>query len=299
MSETAVFTFHWGNTALTGWALGSNGDILETFAAPEPLEKGRSEGFETVFEHAAGDFVATQKSAPLIFAGMVGAVNGWKPAVYSDCPITPEKLHAQAERFAFHGHQCAILPGATCRDSHGNADVMRGEEVQLLAASQLLGQNNLTVSIPGRHCKHAKLENGALTRFRSFITGELFDLLLGQSLVGALAEGTSFSEAAFRKGVHHGAAHPVTTAVFASRANALNGTLEKQDIASFLSGVLIGNEASHLRDQGEIALMASGLLADRHALAYDTLGIAYQQLDSKKCMQVGLQMIARHMMETV
>ncbi len=299
MSEPAAFTFHWGNTELRGWSLGPNGDILNSFTAAAPLEKGRNEGFSKVLEEAAGEFLSQQKSAPLIFAGMVGAVNGWHPAAYSECPITAEKLISQAERFDFLGHQSLILPGATCKDSLGNSDVMRGEEVQLLAASQLLGRKNLTVSIPGRHCKHAIVKDGALVSFRSYITGELFDLLIGKSLVGALAQGNEFIKPTFIKGVQHGAAQPVATAVFASRANALNGSLAPEEVSSFLSGVLIGHEAAQLNGQGEIALMASGILAERHAIAYDALGISYQAIDARTCMQTGLQMIARQMLETV
>ncbi|MDC0738316.1 2-dehydro-3-deoxygalactonokinase [Cognatishimia sp. SS12] len=299
MSEPAAFNFHWGNTELRGWALGSDGDIIDAFTAPTPLEEGRNKGFSDVLAHCLGEFVTGQKSAPLLFAGMVGAVNGWHPAPYSNCPITPEKLLSQAKRFEFLGHPTLILPGATCADSLGNADIMRGEEVQLLAVSQLLGLQNLTVSIPGRHCKHATLSDGALTSFQSFVTGELFDLLLGNSLVGALATGTAFSAAAFSDGVQHGARQPLATAVFASRANTLTGRLAAEDVASFLSGVLIGHEAAQLRGLDHpVALMATGLLAERHGLAYEVLGIPYQTIDAKICMRAGLQRVARCMLDS-
>ena len=119
---------------------------------------------------------------------------------------------------------------------------MRGEELQLLGLAETAGLTDATVCIPGTHSKWARLDNGELTGFRTFVTGELFQLLRRHSLVGALAEGDAHDDAAFRRGLARGAGQALSHAVFAARANALGGTLAPAAVSSFLSGVLIGAE---------------------------------------------------------
>ncbi len=301
MTLSTVLAFHWGNKALRGWAMSLGGEIQAEMTSEMGLAEGRTAGFEQGFRAECKDFLKAYPGAPVIIAGMVGSVTGWHEAPYAPCPISASKLIEAAVKIDLDGRSVMILPGAMFKDSHGNADVMRGEEVQLLGASQLLGLQKAVICIPGKHCKQAHIQNGQFTHFRSFVTGELFELLRDHSLVGALAQEGPFDQDAFTRGITHGAQTPLASAVFASRANALAGDLTPPQISAFLSGVLIGHETAQLKQHpnADVILMAAGLLADRYGLAMDILGIAHRRIDAQACMRAGLQRVAQHIAEPV
>ena len=66
------------------------------------------------------------------------------------------------------------------RDARRPADVMRGEEVQLLGAVAAgLAPADALLCQPGTHCKWAEMADGRLAGFTTAMTGELFALLEG------------------------------------------------------------------------------------------------------------------------
>ena len=61
---------------------------------------------------------------------MIGSNRGWKEAPYVSCPAGLDEL---AAKLVWAGEREAIVPGVSFLEQ-GRADVMRGEEVQLLGA---------------------------------------------------------------------------------------------------------------------------------------------------------------------
>ena len=91
---------------------------------------------------------------PLLLAGMIGSNRGWKEAPYVPCPAGIDDL---AGKLVWAGEREAIVPGVSYI-GQGRADVMRGEEVQLLGgvAAGLVDHDAL-VCHPGTHNKWALL----------------------------------------------------------------------------------------------------------------------------------------------
>ncbi|MEO7635570.1 MAG: 2-dehydro-3-deoxygalactonokinase, partial [Sphingomicrobium sp.] len=135
---------------------------------------------------------------PLLMAGMVGSNRGWVEAPYVPCPAGIEELAAGLAR---PGENAAIVPGVSFSDGD-RADVMRGEEVQLLGALAAgLIPADCLVCHPGTHNKWATLSGGTIARFRTVMTGELFNLLKGHSILADLLRGEAEPDAAFLAGV--------------------------------------------------------------------------------------------------
>ena len=191
----------WGSTAFRAWAMGLDGTILGAVTAEDGLKSVSNRDFDGVVSRHCGAWLSAHPEVPVILCGMVGSRTGWVEAPYVDCPVAPRLLAAQAAPLTIAGHRAAILPGACTRSPAGDVDVMRGEELQLLGLAETAGLTDATVCIPGTHSKWARLDNGELTGFRTFVTGELFQLLRRHSLVGALAEGDAHDDAAFRRGL--------------------------------------------------------------------------------------------------
>jgi len=117
---------------------------------------------------------------PMLMAGMVGSNIGWQAAPYVPAPAGIEDLAANLLRI---GDRTAIVPGVSVT---GPADVMRGEEVQLLGAVAAgLVPGDALLAQPGTHCKWALMEGGRIAGFTTAMTGELFALLRKYGLLSS------------------------------------------------------------------------------------------------------------------
>lgn len=289
MSRINFIAVDWGSSSFRAWALDRTGQILDMRKGPDGLKAVSNLDFDGVIRRHCGAWFDAAPEAPVLMQGMVGARTGWVEAAYARCPVRFDDLGRQATRFDVNGRSMVILPGATA----DGEDVMRGEEIQIFGAAALTGKTTALICIPGTHSKWAQLQDDALTGFRTFITGELFQLLLQHSLVGALAQGTDFSEAAFLRGLDRAVDLPLSHAVFAARASTLTGGMAADDVASFLSGVLIGAECAAQGDTGPVLLMASGVLADRYQRALDHRGIGFDTVDADAATLAGLTRAAQ------
>jgi 2-dehydro-3-deoxygalactonokinase len=295
--DTAFIAIDWGSSSFRAWALSATGTVLAEARSDQGLKSVADRGFEAVVAANCGPWLRSGRRIPVVLSGMVGSRTGWVEADYVACPADPAGLSGGATRFEIAGHPAAILPGVLCHTPEGHADVMRGEEVQILGGGRLTEIGDALVCIPGTHSKWARLEGGALTWFRTFVTGELYALLRHRSLVGALAEGERFDRDAFGRGLGYGARTPLAHAVFSARADALTGGLAAEAVASYLSGLLLGAELAGRPEAGgaEVVLMASGVLAERYEAALGLVGLPYRVLDAEQATIAGLALAAREL----
>ncbi|SHN06509.1 2-dehydro-3-deoxygalactonokinase [Roseibium suaedae] len=285
----------WGSTRFRAWALLDDGQIASGVESDLGLKSVADGNFSGALTETCGEMLTGAPGMPILLSGMVGSRTGWKEAPYCACPASIEDVTAAAIRFDIAGHPAAILPGATCVDGNGHADVMRGEEIQIFGAADMLGLKDATICIPGTHAKWASLVGGLLTGFQTHVTGELFALLRGHSLVGQLADGDDEDLDAFRRGIDHGMKKAAAHAVFAARADALQGKLAPKAVSAFLSGVLIGNELA-ARPQGGMGatiLLATGVLAERYAVALEHVGEQFVVVDAKEAARAGQMLAAK------
>ncbi len=223
---------------------------------------------------------------PMLMAGMVGSTIGWQAAPYVSAPAGIAEL---AGALAWIDPRTAIVPGVCVRDP---ADVMRGEEVQLLGAvaAGRVPPDALLVQ-PGTHCKWAELIEGRITRFTTAMTGELFALLRRHSLLaGQLAADVTLGDA-FRDGVRQGARRDLAASLFGIRAAGLLGERDDRDAASFASGLLIGADvATRLTETptDTIHVLADPSLGGLYAAAIEAHGRVAHIVDSHAAFVAGI-----------
>jgi 2-dehydro-3-deoxygalactonokinase len=168
----------------------------------------------------------------------------------------------------------AVVPGMS--DMHdGVPDVMRGEEVQIFGAMALAGLSDGLFVLPGTHNKWVTVKRGRVTGFRTFMTGEFYALLSQHSILARTLDAQApLDEVAFLEGVTQadngqGLLHNA----FGARTLALFDRMPAGELASYLSGLLIGEE---LRTQsihaGDLVLIGSPALTQRYLLALEISG---------------------------
>ena len=156
------------------------------------------------------------------------------------CPAGIEEL---VQKLVWPSDREAIVPGVSFI-GQGRADVMRGEEVQLLgaAAAGLVGSDAL-VCHPGTHNKWTVLHQSRIQSFQTVMTGELFSLLKEHSILADLLKGPVSDDQTFRDAARHAIFNEALPAeLFSVRASVLLGQMKKEDAPSYASGLLIGTD---------------------------------------------------------
>jgi len=246
-------------------------------------------GAATVTRGAYEDEVAAIRlrigDLPMLLAGMVGSDIGWRKVPYVE---TPAKLADLAKTLVWVDERTAIVPGVCCRDD-GRVDIMRGEEVQLLgAAAAGMVPADALLCQPGTHCKWAELKAGAITRFTTAMTGELFSLLSNHGLLARQLNCAITPGPAFLSGVAEGARRDLAASLFTIRSRGLLGLLDESDAASFASGVLIGADVAARIGTGEdVYILADPELGTLYAAATDALGGKSHRVESRTAFIAG------------
>lgn len=263
----------WGSSRLRVTRVRQDGsaDTLQAESgAGDLIGKGR-ESFERALIALAGDWLAGCERVTV--SGMATARGGWCETPYLSCPADLSLLEENAKPGWIGTVPVRFLPGLL--DPTG-PDVMRGEETQL---ADLAGPDRQLVVLPGTHSKWVHLEGRIVLGFRTFMTGEIYDLVLHRSLAGRLAEGEDHDDDAFRRGLARGHAADVFGALFSARPAVLTGILRPDQVAAYLSGICIGAEITQaMRLFAKIADMSvsicgSPALIARYVAAFEEAGL--------------------------
>ena len=280
-ARAAVIAIDWGTSGFRAYRLDAQGTILDSRTAAKGILLVPGGRFPEVLEEQVGDWIA-QGEAPLVMSGMVGSRQGWIEAPYVQCPAGFAEIAAAMREVRWQAgkeqRRGWIVPGLSCRDGSGVHDVMRGEEVQLLGASEELPAAAL-VCLPGTHSKWVVMEKVRIIRFSTYMTGEVYAVLKQHSILGRMMEEGEVDFHAFTQGVaRSGEPGGLLHHLFGVRTRGLTGELGPAASASYLSGILIGHE---LRSAGakQVHILGAPQLAALYARAAGLLGIDARTLD--------------------
>ncbi|MFL6735281.1 MAG: 2-dehydro-3-deoxygalactonokinase [Sphingomicrobium sp.] len=245
------------------------------------------------FADSVGEIRTALGNWPMLLAGMVGSDRGWVEVPYVNCPAGLNQL---ARGIVWAAPDAGIIPGVSFIGD-GRADVMRGEEVQLLGAvSAGLIPPECTVCHPGTHNKWVKVSEGRIAEFRTVMTGELFNLLRNHSILSDLLSRDAEPGEAFLCGVRHGlASDDLQSELFSVRAKVILGESKAEHAASYTSGLLIGGDVRiGLRSspEGSIIVMARPELTGLYAAALREAGREPVELDGERTFLAGITRLA-------
>lgn len=303
MNASRLIAVDWGTSSLRAWCFDANGQVKDQHRSDQGLLNVAPGGFAAVLRAAVGEWLG--KDSVVLMSGMVGSRQGWVEAPYVAAPCGVSELAAALIELPFDC-RCHIVPGVMQR-GRAAPDVMRGEETQLVGLDPDGAQpaSGLCV-LPGTHSKWVWREHGRIAWFRTFMTGELFDLLGQHSLLGRSMPGPQVDAAGFALGLQQArASGGLLEKLFALRARWLLGELPAEQQRGCLSGLLLGTElgdalAALAREAGPAAaatrhadLVASPALAEVYAPLLKSAGFDVHLADESAAAR-GLQRIARH-----
>jgi 2-dehydro-3-deoxygalactonokinase len=269
----------WGTSSLRAARLDADGAVLEERQSGDGILNVPAGGFPAAFRRAVKGW-PVERTTLCLASGMVGSRQGWLEAPYCRCPAGPEELAAHVAWLPDSpaGVRVGIVPGLSTLQG-GVHDVMRGEEVQVFGALELLGRDSGTFVLPGTHSKWVSVRNGRIAAFSTFMTGEVYAVLRKHSILGRTMaeEDGALDEAAFLRGVLHARqAGSLLHGAFAARTSALFEQLPQAALPSYLSGLVIGEElrAQLLENSaGEPVIVGNEALTQRYQLALSAFGL--------------------------
>lgn len=283
----------WGTSNFRAFLMKEH-QCLDTVSAPCGLLHVPDRQFAAALKPLIGHWLAAYPQLPLLMAGMVGSQQGWQEVPYVALPAGSRQLaQCTASLETPWGSPCQIVAGVSGMNEFGLPDVMRGEEIQLigLAALHPDPQNSQYVILPGTHSKHAELHNGEIRQFSTFMTGEIYSVVLSHSLLGRDVPESPEDTRAFALGVTNAQRVPhLSNALFSARTLRLNGVLTPAQVASYLSGLLIGAEL-HAVARKEAWIVGSPALTERYTRAAKQLGITLTSADGNACFIQGMTQI--------
>ncbi len=244
---------------------------------------------------------------PLVISGMASSSIGMRELPYARLPLAIDGSGLAVEHVAGREdfpHPVVLISGVRSHD-----DVMRGEETQLIGACTLGSphqprpEHPRVFIFPGTHAKHVEVREAQAVAFRTYMTGEFFELLtsksdLAHSVKPGAELGTLENLSGFAAGVRTGAAGNLLNATFRVRTRALFAETAAAENYHFLSGVLIGAELRDLAGTDtSLTLVGGEPLLSAYQHAFQVLGAraSLAVLDADDCLIAGQLAVANRL----
>jgi len=277
MDTAQLIGIDWGSTRLRAFLIDATGSVIESRASDEGVD--RLQG-EAAFAGALTRITSGWPILPTLACGVVGARFGWREMAYVPCPAGAAQI--AADMFKLEAGPW-LVPGVAEFDGP-HPDVMRGEETQILGALFDAPQfaERACFVLPGTHSKWVEIEQARICAVATHQSGELYGLLRQHSVLKRLMPQPDVDRpAAFVAGVdasRDSGGRAFTQILFGVRARHLVDQLPAEDMADYLSGLLIGHEIacslSLRRDaSAPLVLVGDPALCERYVRAFARFGV--------------------------
>jgi 2-dehydro-3-deoxygalactonokinase len=303
--------FDWGTSSLRAYLVSTQGEVLDSRKSAKGILSAQD--FQKTTTDVCAQWDTLHGSLPRLASGMIGSKQGWLDAGYIATPTSFEAISKAAVRVPGQVlEQFWIMPGITHRQSLKRApDVMRGEETQVFGSSL---ENGIAI-LPGTHSKWVRVLDGRIVNFKTYMTGETFNLFRQYSLLAKSmpniteSSAESFQIEAFKQGVTSALnnTNDLLHQLFTVRTYGLFAELSGQAQVDYLSGLLIGSEIAaakqvfidDTRTQTPLLLLGEPALSKLYQIAL-TLGDCESVLDNNAVPAAvrGLYGIAKYLLAT-
>lgn len=289
----------WGSSNFRAFLLNAQGELIDSIY----FDKGILELKPDEFEPILFDLLKYWPKTPVILAGMVGSLKGWRNVKYVTCPVGVKDLSQNLTHITnSQNRKIAIIAGVDRKIVGAQYDVARGEETQVMGAIELIGQelsSEAVFCLPGTHSKWMKIKGKKIVDFSTHMTGELFDVLIKHSILAPqeAMSSESHNDEVFVKGIQcakadGGLAHHI----FSARTNMINGELSQSEIEPYLSGILIGVEIKEMLrampDMQQVYLVGNATLNKIYQLALMQFDLSSHIIEGEAAAYTGMNIIA-------
>ena len=222
---------------------------------------------------------------------MLGARQGWIEAPYEKAPCNLNNLNFISPTLIDSRVSLKIFSGISQNDP---PDVMRGEETQIAGFLSDNVQFKGSVCLPGTHSKWVQINQNNLEKFKTFMTGELFEIISKNSVLVHSVISDEFDKTEFLKSADKILKYPKLfgNSLFQLRADDLINSGSAVIYKSRLSGYLLGLEllgSLEFWENNDIVLIGNKDLADLYGDVLISKVSSIQKFTSKDMILKGLK----------
>lgn len=293
-----LIAIDWGTSAFRAYLLDGRGNIVQKVFSPRGILTVENGTFAQVLDTQLKEFPRLSRNTPIIAAGMITSKNGWCETPYLTCPVDSKDLGENLIPFETEEYGTIwFVPGVN--QLVPEPDIMRGEESQLAG---IRSEEDVVAVMPGTHSKWVKVSDQAIRRFKTYMTGEFYSLVIKHSILKPASEAL-WSEEAFRKGVLYGFSmadkgNGLLSGIFQVRVEVILGRQPEKNTSSYVSGLLVGYEIADAVRSGfhtaeKKLIIGDGYLSTLYQLALSECGIG-SEIAVEDLSAHGLYRIAKH-----
>src|SRR5262245_24899307 len=259
----AVISVDWGLSSLRCRLIDKGGAVIASRQSGNGVRAIEHRDFRGALLAEIGSWIEAHRGTPVLLSGMIGSRLGWVEAPYVPCPAGLGEIGQALLPLDVAGLPRAfIVPGVKLLTAE-RADIMRGEECEVLGCLADPSSHAALYVAPGTHSKWIAVQGDRITSFVTLMTGELFSLLSGQSSLAEMVSAASGDDPSFQEGLNlarqAAAKGGVLPLLFRIRADGVLGRRSPPQLRSLLSGMLIGSELAYaLPGQAESDLLIVG-----------------------------------------
>ncbi len=137
----------WGTSNFRAFRIARDGTIRDRRSGLRGIMHVPDNRFADTLRDEIGPWLAAGEEHVLL-SGMIGSRQGWKEAPYLACPAGAAEIGAGLVDIEFDWAQVKLVPGLATADLSGVAEVMRGEETQVIGVLSAMGGSGLAC-LPG------------------------------------------------------------------------------------------------------------------------------------------------------
>ena len=230
----------WGTTSFRAYLI-ENEEVLFSIKTDDGMKFVQNNNFEETLVRSIEPWLDNKYKIEVFASGMVGSKQGWIEAPYQKTPCNLNNIEFISPTVKDNRFSLKIFSGVS---QHNTPDVMRGEETQIAGFLYDNPNFNGSICLPGTHSKWVKIENGNIINFKTFMTGELFEIISKNSILIHSVTSNKVLKNELKKAVDKIFKKPEIfgNALFQLRADDLINSRGSEIYKSKLSGYLLGLE---------------------------------------------------------
>ena len=230
----------WGTSTFRAYLV-QNNEVSDTIETKDGMKFVKSHLFEQTLLSLIDRWLDNDKITEILASGMVGSKQGWEEAPYQKTPCNLKSLNYITPSLKDNRISLKIFSGV-CQINQ--PDVMRGEETQIAGFLNENPNFNGSICLPGTHSKWVEIKNNNIVKFKTFMTGELFEIISKNSVLMHSVKAEKIDKMELLKSVDEILQKPelFSNALFQLRADDLINSKDHTIYKSRLSGYLLAVE---------------------------------------------------------
>ena len=280
----------WGTSSFRAYLV-EDKIVKDTIETKDGMKFIKDNNFENTFINLIGKWLIKDKKTDVLASGMLGARQGWIEAPYEKAPCNLNNLNFISPTLIDSRVSLKIFSGISQNDP---SDVMRGEETQIAGFLSDNFQFKGSVCLPGTHSKWVQVNQNNLEKFKTFMTGELFEIISKNSVLVHSVVSDEFDKAEFLKSADKILKCPKLfgNSLFQLRADDLINSSSGVIYKSRLSGYLLGLEllgSLEFWENNDIVLIGNKNLVDLYGDVLISKVSSLKKFTSKDMILKGLK----------